>query len=41
MIAESTTMTSRILLNQLEPDGWDYRKIDNAFDIYQITLERH
>ena len=41
MIAESTTMTSSILLNQLEPDGWDYRKIDNAFDIYQITLERH
>ena len=41
MTAESITTASRIQLNQLEPTGWDYRKINNAFDIYQITLERH
>ena len=41
MTAESITTASRIQLNQLEPTDWDYRKIDNAFDIYQITLERH
>ena len=41
MIAESISTPGLILLNQLEPEGWDYRKIDATFDIYQITIERH